>query len=174
MYFADAEARKIFFAYALPCLEVRVSKGELSIKQAKNIIKSYSSGEELPARMEEYFVRAKERCSKTAEERGKTNIDAEVVRRCFRLEHDKYIDEEAKLNQIRNPNYCRVWPGIVVALKDHRHALVRTPKKDRIYRTEFVPNLQEMDLVAVHRDFVSEIITSEIKDKMLDVKKPYI
>lgn len=171
MDFADSEARRVFFAYALPCLEVHVSRGALDKKQARNIIKSYSSDADLPPRMEEYFVRAIERCSKTAEKMGRSVIDAEAVRRCFRLEHDGYLKKESEEGVVRNPDYCRVWPGRVTELRETDHAVVNTPKGSRQYRTELVKDLKIGDLVAVHRDFIVEKIDVRVVDEMYEFKQ---
>lgn len=173
MEFADAAARRIFFAYALPCLEVHVSKTKLGKTESRKIIHDYGSGQELSDDVERYFPRAIERCSRTAKRLGKSAIDADAVRRCFRFEHDKYVDEEAAENMIRNPDYCKTWPGIVIGIVHHTkgpQAMVKTPRWSKEYRMELVPGAKKDDYVVVHRSFISEKIDRNMAEEILKAK----
>lgn len=170
MQFAGSASKVAFRAYALPCLEIRVSRGEISKNEARELIHGYPLHrleEDIEGR---YFPRAVARCAETARRMGLDEITVEAIRQYFRFEHDIRVEKEAKANIIRNPDYCIVWPGTVLTLKP-KHADVVTEFWAKEYRTELVNGLNVGDSVTVHRAFVSEKIDRETFDKMLAVKR---
>lgn len=172
MQFADLVAKRVFRAYAFPCLEVHVSRGEISEMDARGLIRGNVRGRRLDEDLEtKYFPRAAGRCAETARAMGKDVIDSEAVRRYFRFLHNGHVDEEAAANHIKNPAYCKTWPGGVSGIKNERHAYVRVASQGAsVYRTELVDDLKIGDLVVVHRAFISEVISKETAVEMMKAR----
>jgi len=172
MQFAGSEAKIVFRGYALSCLGMRVSNGEMSKKEERELIRGYPLhrlDEDIESR---YFPRAVARCAEVAQEMDRNVIDEDAVRAYFRFRHDRHVDKEADAGMIRNRDYCKVWPGKVTEIRSDGHAVVRAPcyKWPKAYRTEFVKTAKKDDFVTIHRSFVSEIIDKETAYDMLTYK----
>ncbi len=168
------EPERVFLAYALPCMDVCVAKGEIEEKGANAYIAGYAIGflfpEDIAGR---YFGKVVDRCAATAAGMGKSSIDAEAIRHYFWCEHDRHVDEEFAEKLIEKPDHCRVWPGSVKMLKHvegRTYASVLTPRGKMFYDTELAPGVRVNDFVAVHRAFVSEIIDRNAARSMLEAK----
>jgi hydrogenase maturation factor len=169
MKFADAEAIRVFYAYAIGCFEIHETKGDLGKKEARNLIRMYGSGKDMPVRIDNYFPKAISRCADTAKQMGRSEMDAEVIREYFWYGHDRLVDQEA-LSTSMNPDYCKVWPGIVIELNGRRHAMVKTPQWKMNYRRDLVPEIEKGQNVTVHRKFIAEIIDKETAEELLRKK----
>lgn len=172
MNFSDDGARKVFRAYAFPCLEVRVSRGDISKNEARELIHGYPLHRLDEDIENKYFPRAVGRCTIMAKDMGKESIDTEAIRLYFRFQHDRHVDEEAREGHVRNAAYCKVWPGIVVKITEGMHADVATPIDFKEYRTELVRGIGVGNHVFVHRGFISEITDERTYNEAHSVKVP--
>ncbi|MBU5558010.1 MAG: hypothetical protein KQA33_03000 [Candidatus Aenigmarchaeota archaeon] len=167
MQFAD-DARRVFFGYALPCLNIKVAQKKIDTQTAKELIEKYANCEELPEGTERLFSTAMERCAKTARSLNKNKIDAEAVRHYFLFEHNNHVDMEAKLGLLKKPDYCKVTVGYI--LKVDKLAHVKKDDGTDMYKIELFPNIEPQTYVAVHRGYISDIIDKSLVEKVLEQK----
>lgn len=187
MDFADESARRVFFCYALPCLEIYVKFEKIEIKTAEQVRHDFGSGKDVPQYIESFFVKAKSRCETTAKNANKDKIDSEAVRQCFLFEHDKYVDEDVIAGIKINALHCKTYPGkIVYIMHDKCMADVKTIRSDvnlkmaqsglfqnpiqMLCRRELCIHLSHDEYVSLHRQYICEVIDKETVDKMLIAK----
>ncbi len=158
--------KELFLRYAIPCGEVLVRRGELKQELLKDLKDSVEMGQEIDAPVGDIFKVATRMCTILAKRMGKSDIDDEVIRRYFMLEHEKAIRWRKQVRPDIDVSECMVYPGKVLRI-DFDKALVQTPLGEAMLRNEFNPNLSKGDLVSTHYDFVSEKIKRNHARKML-------
>ncbi len=158
--------KQLFLRYAIPCGEVLVKRGELRQELLHELSDSVEHGQEIDAPIGDIFKVASRMCTILAKRMGKTEIDDEVIRRYFMLEHEKAIRWRKLVRPDINVKECMVYPGKVLKI-DFDKALVKTPLGEAMLRNEFTPGLHEGDRVSTHYDYISEKIKPEHARKML-------
>lgn len=158
--------KELFLRYAIPCGEVLVSRGELREELLKKLNDSVKrkGGIEIP--IENVFKIATRMCTILAKQMNKKEIDAEVIRRYFLIEHEKAIKWRKQVRPELKVKDCLVYPGRVLRI-DPDKILVKTPLGEKLFRNDFAEGLRKKDRVSVHYDYVSEKIKSDHVNKML-------
>lgn len=157
--------RLLFLKYALPCSGAFVKRGEVSQEHINNLVKLVSEDKVPNEAAESMFKVANVQCEAIAKRMGKDSIDAEVIRQYFLLEHNKVVDETAKLVRDFNPAVCKTYAGRVAEV-DKDSALVETSIGKRRYKILFVKDIKKNDMVSLHYDFVIECISKSLAEKM--------
>lgn len=137
--------RRLFFAYALPCLKFLVEKGKISKRKAKSIICEYKAGKSLEG-CENIFKNALFYLEKIARKMKKNCIDEEVIRKYFQEFHNKIV-EECKLSE-----ECKVKFGEVIRVRGE-HVWVRVNGKIKRFNS-FVDYLKKGEKVVLHWNYV--------------------
>lgn len=168
----EIKNRELFFRYALPCAQTFVKRGKITQRFLDDIISKFSMGKELPKGFENTFVVAVSMLKIIAKKMGKEEIDDEVIRQYYLVDHDKVVDKRYEEMRDFNPMMCRVRIGKVIKV-DGKIAKVKTEIGEYEYRTDFVKDLKEGDIVTVHYDFISEKISEDLLKNILN-KKPIL
>lgn len=158
--------KELFLRYAIPCGEVLVRRGELKGELLNELKESVEHGQDIDAPVGDIFKVATRMCTILAKRMGKSEIDNEVIRRYFMLEHEKAIRWRKQVRPDINVKECMVYPGKVLKI-DFDKALVQTPLGEAMLKNDFTPDLHKGDLVSTHYDFVSEKIKRNHAWKML-------
>jgi hydrogenase maturation factor len=161
--------KQLFLRYAIPCGEVIVRRGELRSDLLRELKESVEQGEEIDAPVGEIFKVAARMCTILAKRMGKPEIDDEVIRRYFMLEHEKAIRWRKLVKPDIDVKDCMVYPGKVLKI-DFDKALVQTPLGEAMLKRDFSPDLRKGDWVSTHYDFIAEKIKSGHARKMLKEK----
>jgi hypothetical protein len=162
--------RELFLRYAVPCGEVLVRRGEVREELLRNLNDSVKNKGNIDYPIEDVFKVASRMCTIVAKRMGKNEIDAEVIRRYFMVEHEnailwrKQIRPELKLEE------CLVYPGRVLKMGTE-NMLVKTPLGEKLYRNDFARDLKPKDWVSVHYDYVAERINHGHVVRMAKGKK---
>jgi len=162
--------RELFLRYAIPCGEVLVRRGEVREELLKKLNDSVKNKENVDYPIEDVFKVASRMCTIIAKRMGKNEIDDEVIRRYFLIEHEnailwrKQVRPELKLEE------CLVYPGRVLKVA-HDGILVKTPLGEKLFRNDFAQDLRPRDWVSVHYDYVSERL-SESHVKRMKARRP--
>ncbi|MBN2330562.1 MAG: hypothetical protein JXC85_01995 [Candidatus Aenigmarchaeota archaeon] len=159
--------KELFLRYAVPCGEVLVRRGELKRELLHELKQSVEHGQEIDADVGQIFKVAGRMCTILAKRMGKSEIDGEVIRRYFMLEHEKAIRWRKLVRPDIDVKQCMVYPGKVLRI-DFEKALVQTPLGEAMLRNDFNPDLRRGDVVSTHYDFVSEKIKRSHARKMLE------
>ncbi|NIO22549.1 MAG: hypothetical protein GTN38_00795 [Candidatus Aenigmarchaeota archaeon] len=162
--------KELFLRYAIPCGEVLVNRGELREELLKKLNDSVKNRQEIDFPVEGIFKVATRMCSILAKRMGKKEIDDEVIRRYFLLEHEKAIIWRKQIRPDLDVRECLVYPGRVLRI-DPDKVLVRTKLGEKFFRNDFVGNLKNGDRVSVHYDYVSERIKQNHVNRMLRRRK---
>ena len=149
--------KELFLRYAIPCGEVLVKRGELKEELLKNLNDSVANGRKIDVPVEDIFKVASRMCTIIAKRMGKKEIDEDVIRKYFLLEHEKAIIWRKKIYPDLSVRDCKVYPGRVLKI-DEDGALVRTPIGERKLRTDFSGDLKKGDRVSAHYGYVAEKI----------------
>lgn len=140
------ENRRLFFAYALPCIESTIKKGKISREKAKELFRKYEKGEELPESAEKIFEVAIFYLNKIARLMKKKSIDEVVIRTYFQKHHNKILGKGKRSEK------CKVKIGKVVGIcKDY--VLVKVEGKTKKYKS-FVKSLKNGEEVVLHWDYI--------------------
>ncbi len=158
--------KELFLRYAIPCGEVLVGRGELRHEVLQKMNDSVAHGQEIDMPVENIFKVASRMCTILAKQMGKSEIDEEVIRRYFMLEHEKAIKWRKQIRPDIKVQECMVYPGRVLKI-DFDKAIVRTPLGEAMLRNEFTPDLRKGDRVSTHYDYISEKIEPGHVNKML-------
>jgi len=158
--------RELFLRYAIPCGEVLVGRGELREDLLKALNDSVKNGLETDFPIEGVFRVATRMCSILAKRMGREEIDDEVIRRYFLLEHEKAIRWRKEIRPDLKVRECMVYPGRVLRIDPDR-VLVRTEKGEGFFRNDFAEGLKKKDWVSVHYDYVSERLRKRHADRMM-------
>ena len=162
--------KELFLRYAIPCGEVLVKRGELRHDLLRELNDSVANGQEIDMPVGNIFKVASRMCTILAKRMGKTEIDAEVIRRYFLLEHEKAIVWRKKVRPDISVKDGLVYPGKVLKI-DFDKALVKTPLGEAMLRNDFTPGLRPGDQVSTHYDRVSEKLKREHMDSMLKQRR---
>jgi len=157
--------RELFLRYAVPCGEVLVKRGEVGEDLLKQLNNSVKNREEINYPVEDVFKVASRMCTIIAKKMGKNEIDAEVIRRYFLIEHESAIRWRQQIRPELKLEECLVHPGRVLKLGDE-NVLVKTPLGERMFRNDFAQNLRPKDWVSVHYDYVAEKISENHVNRM--------
>ncbi|MGD0728766.1 MAG: hypothetical protein ABR981_01685 [Candidatus Micrarchaeaceae archaeon] len=166
------EDRKLFLKYALPCASTFVTRGTLTQEHLNDLIRTVSDDNLPNENVEEMFKVANAMCKIIAMRMNKSSIDSEVIRQYFLLEHSKVVDDRYELMRDFNPIDCKTYAGIVTKT-ENGHAIVKTSRGEREYKTLFAKNAREKDMVVVHFDFIVELITEDTFKKMQTAELEY-
>lgn len=146
----------LFFSYAHPCGDVLVKRGSMEENTLKEIREGLKKGGEIKAEPKLFRVAYALLCMLAAE-RGKKEIDDDVIREYYWRKHDEHVMEEAKNRSDIIPHMCKVFPARVVGVRE-KEARVETPVGERRINIEFVPNVHAGDFVTVHYAYACEKI----------------
>ncbi len=158
------ENKKLFFAYALPCIENIIKKGKISREKAKELFQKYEKNEELPEGTEKIFEVALFYLNKIAKLMEKKSIDEEVIRTYFQKHHNKILEKGKHLEK------CKVKIGKVVKV-GKKYTLVKVEGKTKKYKS-FVKNLKKGEEVILHWDYIVD--KPERKMKILVFGNPLV
>lgn len=161
--------KELFLRYAIPCGEVLVKRGELKEELLKNLNDSVANGRKIDVPVEDIFKVASRMCTIIAKRMGKKEIDENVIRKYFLLEHEKAIIWRKKIYPDIDIKRCRVYPGKVLKI-DFDGALVKTQLGEKMLRNDFSPDLKKGEWVSTHYDYISEKIKAEHVKRMLKRK----
>jgi len=157
--------KELFLRYAIPCGEVLVKRGELREDLLKKLNDSVRNRQEIEIPIERVFKVAAGMCSILAKQMGKNEIDSEVIRRYFLIEHEKAIRWRKQIKPDLKIKECLVYPGKVLRI-DPDSVLVKTKLGEKLLRN-FEEGLKAKDWVSVHYDYISEKIRADHVNKML-------
>lgn len=148
--------KRLFFLYAHPCGDVLVRRGRMKEETLRRIREKLRGGGEVDEdprlfRVAYAFLKI------IASEKGKGEIDEEVIHEYYWRKHDGYVMEQAKEREDIVENLCRVFPGRVVEVNGGE-AVVELPVGRRKVNIEFLPNLHLGDFVTVHYSYACERI----------------
>ena len=158
--------KELFLRYAIPCGRVLVKRGELEKGLLERLGSSVKTGKEIEIPVENVFRVATSMCSIIAKRTGKNEIDAEVIRRYFLLEHEKAIKWRQQIRPELKVSECLVYPGRVIKI-DSQGIIVKTKLGEKTFRGDFIERLQKNDWVSVHYDYISEKIKASYANKIL-------
>jgi len=158
--------KELFLRYAIPCGEVLVRRGELREELLKKLNDSVKYGEEIDIPFESIFRVATRMCSILAKQLGKNEIDSEVIRRYFLIEHENALKWRREIKPDLNVKECLVYPGRVLRV-GYDKIMVKTPLGEKLFRKDFVGDLKKNDWVSVHYDYIAEKIKTSYVNKML-------
>ena len=165
MQFSTPQDKLLFMKYALPCASTLVRRGVVAQAQVDGWIKEVSQGKAPTEPAELVFKVAYAMCTTLAKAADKKSIDAETIREYFLFKHAEVVDERFKLMKDFNPTDCKTRTGKVIDVGADS-ALVRTAIGERWYRAVFVGGVEKNRNVVVHFDFIVELITDSVADKM--------
>lgn len=137
--------KKLFFAYALPCIRNLVKKRKVSGERARKLISDYEKGKKLPEGTEKIFEVALFYLNKIAKMMGKKVIDDEVIIKYFQEYHNELLKG-------KNLDICKIRFGEVVKVQK-KYVLVKTGGRIKRYKT-FLNDLKEGDQVVLHWDYI--------------------
>jgi hypothetical protein len=158
--------KELFLRYAIPCGEVLVNRGEIKEELLNHLNYSVKNKEEIQTPIENVFKVATRMCTILAKRMGKKEIDSEVIRRYFLIEHEKAIKWRKKVRPDLKVEECLVYPGRVLRIDPDR-ILVKTKEGEKLFRKDFAEGLRKKDWVSVHYDYISEKIKTNHVNKML-------
>jgi hypothetical protein len=158
--------KELFLRYAIPCGEVLVNRGELREELLRGLNDSVRNKQEIETPIENVFKVATRMCTILAKQMGKKEIDSEVIRKYFLLEHEKAIRWRKQIKPDINVRECLVYPGRVLRI-DPDGILVKTKLGERLFRADFAEGLKPKDWVSVHYDYVSEKMKTDHVNRML-------
>ncbi|MEM2175158.1 MAG: hypothetical protein QXI58_06020 [Candidatus Micrarchaeia archaeon] len=161
--------RRLFFCYALPCAQTFVKRGLIKQEELEKILKDFSSGKLPKKGFENVFQVANNMLKIVAMKMGKSEIDAQVLRQYYLVEHDKVVDKRYEEKGDFDPISCKVRIGKVLSIENNK-AKIETEFGIKEYKTDFVKNLKVGDEVIVHYDFVVERFTEKIKKDLIKMK----
>ncbi len=161
--------RKLFFSYALPCAQTFVKRGKLSQEELDEIIKNFSEGKLPKKGFENTFLVANNMLKIIAMKLGKEEIDSQVLRQYYLVDHDKVVDKRYEEVRDFDPMACKIRIGKVLELQKDK-AKVETEFGIKEYKTNFIKNIKIGDKVIVHYDFIVEKFTEKIKKDLRKMK----
>lgn len=151
--------KRLFFSYAHPCGDVLVKRGSMERDSLERIRERLRRDGKIDADPRLFKV-AYALISMLADEKGRKEIDDELLREYYWRKHDGHVMEEAKNRNDIIPDMCVVFPARVIYAKGKK-AVVETPVGRRSINIEFVPNVHAGDFVTVHYSYACERIGEE-------------
>jgi len=169
MKMATKQDTLLFLRYALPCAKDNlVKRGSWSQSELNEAIDSVSMGRVPAGKVENRFPVANAMCSAIAEESGKKEVDAAVIREYFLFRHSAVIEQRVE-NEEEPEGFdklaCMTRAGHVLKVGGG-FVIVETDLGKKRYKTDFAKGLKGGDAVAVHFDYVSEKIDERTAKKM--------
>jgi hypothetical protein len=158
--------KELFLRYAIPCGEVLVKRGELKEELLKGLNDSVKNREEIEIPIENVFKVATRMCTILARQMDKKEIDSEVIRRYFLIEHEKAIKWRKQIKPDLKISECLVYPGRILRIDPDR-ILVKTKHGGKFFRDDFAEGLRKKDWVSTHYDYIAEKIKADHINKML-------
>jgi hypothetical protein len=158
--------RELFLRYAIPCGEVLVDRGELKGELLRQLNDSVRNRQGIDVPIEGVFKVAARMCTILAKQMGRNEIDDEVTRRYFLIEHEKAIKWRKQVRPDLKVKDCLVYPGRILRINPEG-TLVKTKLGEKLFRNDFAQGLKKRDWVSVHYDYVSEKIKADHVNKML-------
>ena len=158
--------KELFLRYAIPCGEVLVRRGELGKELLGSLNAAVANGQEIGIPVEDIFKVASRMCTIIAKRSGKAEIDDEVIRRYFLVEHEKAILWRKSIHPDLSVADCRVYPGKVLRV-DGDAALVMTPMGVKRLRTDFEGSLGKGDSVSTHYSYIPERISKAHMQRLM-------
>ena len=158
--------KELFLRYAIPCGEVLVKRGEVKAKLLKQLNDSVKNRQEIRTPVEDVFKVATRMCTILAKQMGKKEIDSEVIRKYFLIEHERAILWRKQIKPEITVKECKVYPGRILRI-DPNGILVKTKLGEKLYRDDFAKGLKAKDWVSVHYDYVTEKLKTNHVNKML-------
>lgn len=157
--------RILFLKYALPCATTLVKRGTASQENVSDMIVQVSKGIAPQDGSERIFVVANAMCNLIRREKGKNEIDAEVIREYFLLRHSQVVDERFELMKDFNPVDCKTYAGTVIEVEND-FAIVETKIGRKKCKITFVRDVAKWDLVVIHYDYIIERIDEKMAKAM--------
>lgn len=157
----------LFAKYAVPCGHKHVAKGALSQNELEYSIRQVSNGVEMPEKSLAVYGTALTRCEQIANKLKMKEINGLVVREYFLRHHNKIIDRMCSSKMIPErfePERCKVRLGEVLEVYE-KTALVEIDSEKGEYRSDFVGGIKPSDRVAVHYDFIVEVLDDDMIKK---------
>ncbi len=152
--------RELFLRYAIPCGEFLVKRGEVKQELLSKLNDVVRNGQETDIPIEKTFKVASRMCTILAKQMGKKEIDADVIRRYFLVEHENAIRWRKQIRPELKLEECLVYPGRVLKL-GNESVLVKTPLGERLFRDDFANGIKANDWVSVHYDYIAEKISPD-------------
>lgn len=155
--------KKLFLKYALPSLEERAKRKEITKKELKKLLKDFLSGKdisykELERRFPILIAHLKKTAMRMGKRRRKIVIDKKVIRKYFLEEHSPILMGNV---MIKDMERCFVLPALVKKV-NRKKASVETPFGKREVLLDFI---EEKNLkgkyVSVHYSYACEILSEE-------------
>jgi len=162
--------KELFLRYAIPCGEVLVNRGELKGELLNRLNESIKNKQEIDIDIEDVFKVASRMCSLLAKKMGKKEIDAEVIRRYFLLEHEKAIRWRKQIKPDIRLEDCLVYPGKILRI-DPDKVLVKTKTGEKFFRNDFTEGMKKNDWVSVHYGYIAERLKENHVNRMLKRRK---
>jgi len=163
--------RNLFFRYALPCADTLVKRGKITKSDLDEFLIRVSKNEDLPEGTEKVFTVAMVMCKLIAKKMKKKEIDDDVIRQYFLIDHDKIVRERYNLMKDFDPIACKTKIGTVVKI-DGDKILVKTDFGENFYKS-FIKNLKEGDEVVVHHNFIVDKLSANAKKNIFN-RKPIL
>lgn len=158
--------RDLFLRYAIPCGRVLVERGDMRSEVLGRLNEAVRNGQETGEPIENVFKVASRMCTILAKQMGKKEVDTEVIRRYFLLEHDRAIAWRKQVRPDINAEECSVKPGKILRIEGDR-ILVNTKLGEKLCRADFAQGLKRNDWVSVHYDYVDEKLSKNHVSRML-------
>ncbi len=164
-------SRNLFMRYALPCAGTLVKRGTIKQEHVDILIDIVKNNRYIPDGSEKIFKVAFSACSLIAMKNGSESIDRNAIREYFLLGHDDAIEKRYGEMKDFDPQACRIKIGHV-GLAENGSATVGCCGTKK-YRTDFVPDAKENDIVITHWDFVVERINKAAAEKIKNTLGSY-
>ncbi|MFN6992442.1 MAG: HypC/HybG/HupF family hydrogenase formation chaperone [Fervidobacterium sp.] len=126
----------------------------------------------MPNGFENTFIVAVSMLKIIAKKMNKEEIDDDVIRQYYIVDHSKVVDKRYEEMGDFDPLMCRVKVGKIISI-DGKMAKVKTEIGEHEYRTDFVNDLRKGDTVIVHYDFICEKMSDEDLKNILN-RKPIL
>jgi len=152
--------RELFLRYAIPCGEFLVKRGELQEGLLAKLNDAVKNSQETDIHIEDTFKVASRMCTIIAKQMGKKEIDEEVIRRYFLIEHEDAIKWRKQVRPELKLEECLVYPGRVLKIGND-NILVRTLLGEKLFRNDFASGIKANDWVSVHYDYIAEKISPD-------------
>jgi hydrogenase maturation factor len=154
-----------FLKYALPALAAGAcGVDKFSKSQIDEFVKQVSENKIPDLDIEKTFKLANVMCNFVATRDKKTSIDTDVIREYFLFEHNKVLDDNAKLED-HDIKTCKTYARKITNIEEG-FAIVKTKIGEEKYSTAFLKDAKVGDIVAVHFSFITERISAETARKM--------
>ena len=150
---------RLFLKYAIPCSTVLIKRGSVSKNLMRSVKTDLVSGKPIKTDIRKIFKVAYIMCSIIAKKMGKNEIDDEVIRKYFWLEHEKAIKWRMKIHKDIDVKSCLCYLARIV--KSGKSIMAKTSSCIVKVKNDFVPEIKNGDLAVIHYDYIVEKISDE-------------